>query len=73
MKRRSKVSGASTKTRRPQAAKQSRSNVRKRVSHPNSPQIVEQMDTARREHDEAFEQLSAASEILKVINSRFFW
>jgi len=74
MKRRSKVIGKRAKARRPKAAKaKRRRNVPKAVSHPDFPQIAEQIDTARRERDEGLEQLSAASEILKVINSSPEW
>ena len=73
MKRRSRVGGVRANSQRAKAAKAKRRNAPKAVSHPDFPQIAEQIDTARRERDEGLEQLSAASEILKVINSSPEW
>jgi hypothetical protein len=71
MKRRSKAGGEPTKGRRRKAAKPKRRYAPKSLARPNSPPIVEQKIVARldRDRDEGMEQLSAASEVLKVITS----
>jgi two-component system NtrC family sensor kinase len=71
MRRRSKAGGEPAKTRRPRAPASKRRNVPK-ATHPRSSLATrEETKVARlaRERDEASEQLSAASEIFKVISS----
>jgi GAF domain-containing protein len=71
MKRRSGAGGGPIKGRRPKTPKLTRRNAPKVVALPNLPPIAEQTEVARlgRDRDEAMEQLSAASEVLKVITS----
>src|SRR5262245_26761576 len=61
MKRRGRASGASRKAVLPEARKASLVRVSK--TH-----VQEQLDHALRERDEALEQVSATSEILKIIS-----
>ena len=69
MKRRSKVSGTRAKTRRPQAAKPSRSNVPKAALRSQSTPSGEETEVARLTHerDEALWQQAATSEVLRII------
>jgi GAF domain-containing protein len=69
MRRRSKAGGAPVKARRRKAVK--RRNAPKAVVRRSSPAVGQETQIAllTRERDEALEQLSAASEILKVIRS----
>jgi GAF domain-containing protein len=71
MRRRSKVSGASTKTRRPEAAKPNRRNASKAARGSHSSPKSEETEVTRlnRELNEAREQQTAASEILQVIST----
>jgi class 3 adenylate cyclase len=71
MKRRSKVNGVRTKARRPQAAKPSRSSVRKAVLRSQSTLSSEETEVARlsRELNEALEQQTASFEVLRVIST----
>ena len=70
MKRRSKVSGASTKTRRPRAAKPSRSKVRKAALRFQSTPSGERAEVARlsRELNEERKQRTATSEVLRLLS-----
>src|SRR3984885_6272823 len=71
MRRRSKAGGEPAKTRRPKASAPKRRNVPK-AKHPRSSLATRQetkVAQLARERDEASEQLSAASEIFKVISS----
>ena len=71
MRRRSKVSGAGTKTRRTTAAKLNRPNAPKVARGSHSSPIDERTEVTRltRELNEAREQQTAASEILQVIST----
>ena len=71
MRRRSRAGGEPAKTRRPKASAPKRRNVAK-AKHPRSSLVTRQetkVALLARERDEASEQLSAASEIFKVISS----
>jgi GAF domain-containing protein len=70
MKRRSKVSGASINTRRPQAAKPSRSKVPKAVLRTQSTLSGEGPEVARltRELNEERKQRTATSEVLRLLS-----
>src|SRR5277367_6749733 len=71
MRRRSKAGGEPAKTRRPKSSAPKRRNVPK-ATHPRSSLATRQetkVAQLARERDEASEQLSAASEIFKVISS----
>jgi GAF domain-containing protein len=71
MRRRSRAGGEPAKTRRPKASAPKRRNVPK-AKHPRSSLATRQetkVAQLARERDEASEQLSAASEIFKVIGS----
>lgn len=61
MKRRGKASGSSRKAVLPKVRKTS-------MAHVSTPHVQEQLDRALRERDEALEQVSATSEILKIIS-----
>jgi two-component system NtrC family sensor kinase len=61
MKRRGKASGSSRKVVLPKVRKTS-------MAHVSTPHVQEQLDRALRERDEALEQVSATSEILKIIS-----
>jgi GAF domain-containing protein len=71
MKTRSRAGGGPIKGRRRKTTGPKRRNAPKLAARSNSPPIAEQTDVARfdGERDEATEQLSAASEVLKVITS----
>jgi hypothetical protein len=71
MKKRSRAGGEPIKGRPPKMSKPSRRNATKTLARPNSPLFVEQKAVARlsRDRDKTIEQLSAASEVLKVITS----
>jgi hypothetical protein len=71
MRRRSKVRGASTKTRRPEAAKPNRPNAPKAARGSHSSPIDEGTEIARltRELNEASEQQTATTDVLRLISS----
>src|SRR5271169_4731435 len=71
MRRRSRAGGEPSKSRRRKAVTLKRRNAPKTVHRSSSPAARQETKAARfaRERDEALEQLSAASEVLKVISS----
>jgi GAF domain-containing protein len=69
MRRRSKAGGEPVKTRRPKAAGLKRPNAPMAVYRRSSAASQETEARLARERDEALEQLSAASEVLKVISA----
>ena len=71
MKRRSREGGGLTKTRRRKALEPKRRNAPGAVARSNPPPTAEETEVARLgpDRDEAMGQLSAASEVLKVITS----
>ena len=71
MKRRSRAGGEPVKTRRQKTLALKRRNARKVARHRESSAagLNKKASLFKRERDEALEQLSAASEVLKVISS----
>jgi GAF domain-containing protein len=69
MRRRSKAGGEPVKTRRRKTAARKRGNAPKVARHHSPPAGQETVARLTRERDEALEQLSAASQVLKVISS----
>src|SRR5262249_18737444 len=71
MKRRSKARRQAVKGRRPKTPKLTRRNASKAAARPKAPPMAEgtKVPRLRRNRDEAVEQLSAASDVLKVITS----
>jgi hypothetical protein len=71
MKRRSKAGGEPTIERRPKTPKPTRRDLPKVKTRPKPSPVAEEKEVARltRERDEALEQLSATSEVLRVISS----
>ena len=71
MKKRSKAGGEPIKGRRRKTQAPKRHDAPKVAARSNPPTIAEEAKVARlgRDHDEAVEQLSAASDVLKVITS----
>jgi class 3 adenylate cyclase len=71
MRRRSRAGGEAVKARRRKTAARKRGNAPKAVRRSSSSAASQEAEVARlsRERDEALEQLSAASKILKVISS----